>query len=661
MRGGAAYEMTTTTQGVHLPRSLTGYPHQLHHPHPQHHHQNLQNGGGVMVETSAWACHVIPKKEPIDEERNDSGITSSGSDLQSLSPGSDRSNDIPMATSPQHQHQHNSQNISPYYSTPQSLLMSHYANSVFNAQPLTPPFSEPMASPRHDSHKMETNTPYGSPQNTHPPLSPFSGQDGALSKLQTAFENKPVTSPRPSEMSSDDVRCDDEEEDLRVPKLNSHGKVKKFKCKQCGYIAVTKLDFWTHTKSHIKLEKQLLCPKCPFVTEYKHHLEYHLHNHAGSKPFKCNQCNYTCVNKSMLNSHMKSHSNIYQFNCADCSYTTKYCHSLKLHLRKYGHEPGLVLNPDGTTNPLTIIDVYGTRRGPKMKSSSRKGESPPPQPPQVLELQQQAQQLQEMHKQQLSQLQNQQQQQQPKNLAPNEMINPLAALQMQLSLAALPFFNGLNGPLPNALFMQNIEQISKMVGPRLKEGYLNRQRDNENVDEDGGEEDNEEEEVESSSGALDLSKPDVKSISENRSRRKGRAFKLSTSTSTDDNSDEDDDRQTTMFGNVEVVTNEGDVEDDDKLKLHQRLKNNSQQVSTKEQRPIDEEETTVVAVSNNNNKEFNCAFCDIQFGNVAMYTMHMGFHDYKRPFVCSVCGHETKDKVEFFAHTTNGSHGGHDH
>ncbi|VDN49488.1 unnamed protein product [Gongylonema pulchrum] len=57
----------------------------------------------------------------------------------------------------------------------------------------------------------------------------------------------------------------------------------------------------------------------------------------GSKPFHCKKCAYSCVNKSMLNSHMKSHTNIYQFRCRDCTYATKYCHSLKLHLRKYNH------------------------------------------------------------------------------------------------------------------------------------------------------------------------------------------------------------------------------------------------------------------------------------------------------------------------------------
>ncbi|XP_049799105.1 protein hunchback [Schistocerca nitens] len=157
------------------------------------------------------------------------------------------------------------------------------------------------------------------------------------------------------------------QDDPAETKINSQGRVKTFRCKQCGFVAVTKLEFWKHSRLHIKAEKLLTCNRCPFVTEYKHHLEYHLRNHSGWKPFHCDKCDYQCVNKSMLNSHLKSHSNIYQYRCADCTYATKYCHSLKLHLRKYHHTPDVVLNPDGSPNPLPIIDVYGTRRGPKQR------------------------------------------------------------------------------------------------------------------------------------------------------------------------------------------------------------------------------------------------------------------------------------------------------
>ena len=124
----------------------------------------------------------------------------------------------------------------------------------------------------------------------------------------------------------------------------------------------------------------LQCPKCPFVTEYKHHLEYHLRNHFGSKPYKCERCNYSCVNKSMLNSHMKSHTNVYQYRCADCTYATKYCHSLKLHLKKYNHNAATVLNPDGSlpTDGSGDFDLVSKRGPPRGPRGPRKDRSPPP-------------------------------------------------------------------------------------------------------------------------------------------------------------------------------------------------------------------------------------------------------------------------------------------
>ncbi|CAG9768987.1 unnamed protein product [Ceutorhynchus assimilis] len=262
------------------------------------------------------------KNEPMDDTRNDSGVTS-GSDCPSTSPASDRSDSHPNTASPT--------NIYPLH---------HWY---------------PKTSPE-----------------TH------------------ASDDRSSVSPKP-ELPADENSTEFDEDGIRVPKVNSHGKVKVHKCKQCEFYAYTKLEFWEHSRVHIKGDKILKCPKCPFVTEYKHHLEYHLLNHAGAKPFKCQHCDYSCVNKSMLNSHLKSHSKVYQYRCSNCHYETKYCHSLKLHLRKYGHKPAMVLNPDGSPNPLPIIDVYGTRRGPKVKKSSANesrtnfpepsNPSPPPQMP----------------------------------------------------------------------------------------------------------------------------------------------------------------------------------------------------------------------------------------------------------------------------------------
>ncbi|XP_068155778.1 protein hunchback [Drosophila tropicalis] len=205
--------------------------------------------------------------------------------------------------------------------------------------------------------KLQALTP---PMDVTPPKSP------AKSTQEPEKEHDLISN------SSEDMKYMAESEDddttIRLPIYNSHGKMKNYKCKTCGVVAITKVDFWAHTRTHMKPDKILQCSKCPFVTEFKHHLEYHTRKHKNQKPFQCDKCSYTCVNKSMLNSHRKSHSSVYQYRCQDCDYATKYCHSFKLHLRKYGHKPGMVLDEDGTPNPSLVIDVYGTRRGPKSKS-----------------------------------------------------------------------------------------------------------------------------------------------------------------------------------------------------------------------------------------------------------------------------------------------------
>ncbi|GMT33594.1 hypothetical protein PFISCL1PPCAC_24891 [Pristionchus fissidentatus] len=143
-------------------------------------------------------------------------------------------------------------------------------------------------------------------------------------------------------------------------------KMKVYKCKQCIHVSTSKEEQWAHARTHIPCDKQMSCHKCNFVTEYKHHLEYHLRNHEGVKPFQCKKCNYTCVNKSMLNSHMKSHSNVYQFRCADCAYATKYCHSLKLHLKKYAHRR----NTEGLTETEILMSMSAESSPPNMRKDS---------------------------------------------------------------------------------------------------------------------------------------------------------------------------------------------------------------------------------------------------------------------------------------------------
>lgn len=468
-------------------------------------------------------------------------------------------------------------------------------------------------------------TPPKSPKNLEDTENSYYEKNGEdhLRRLQMAFEKNGMLPESPKENDNrdsgeDDIKSDydmDEidENGLRIPRVNSHGKVKTFKCKQCDFVAVTKLDFWEHSRAHIKADKLLTCPKCPFVTEYKHHLEYHLRNHFGSKPFKCDKCNYSCVNKSMLNSHLKSHSNVYQYRCSDCTYATKYCHSLKLHLRKYKHNPAMVLNPDGSPNPLPIIDVYGTRRGPKQKSLLKEDlqiQSPP-----------------------------------HPTLPQHSIFNPFMVPNPQHPVQ-LPFpWLGFPGPLGNPLLTShsnnNIDQ-RHLVSPNGSNGSSSSdhyENDNEIHDSPAT---NVESDIERNvthstpdSAVLDLSKPEVDlpiSVPQipaqtplsvplvSKNRRKGRAFKLE-----------------------RIPINQEFSEDEDlEEKQYKTVKNNEDE----ENKLNDSKKSDI----------YNCHYCDIAFRDIVMYTMHMGYHGYKDPFTCNMCGEQSGDKVSFFLHIARTSH-----
>lgn len=553
-----------------------------------------KNGIYIRERKTLKSDDLLQKQEPMEEERNDSGINS-GSEFHSSSPGSENSQDnlnIPY-TSPQVPHSSHQMN---YYNTPVANRSGYFPQHLmYNEHPLTPPNSEMLASPKNQikAESADTTlTPCASPSNQ----TQIESEDGdSLRKLQMALEKNGLLpaalSPKPSECSAEDEAKSDNEEEydeqgLRIPKVNSHGKVKTFKCKSCDFVAITKLDFWEHTKNHIKADKLLTCPKCPFVTEYKHHLEYHLRNHFGSKPFKCTKCSYSCVNKSMLNSHLKSHSNVYQYRCSDCSYATKYCHSLKLHLRKYSHKPAMVLNPDGTPNPLPIIDVYGTRRGPKVKSQNSKSEEQEQQSPKTEQL---------------------------LPFALNQLMMNATQQQMQLPFP-YPFFGSFPGAIPNPLLLQNLEKMAQERQSRMEE-----------------EDDEEEEEEQMEGGALDLSKPDGSST---KNRRKGRAYKL-TPSSGQFSDEEESAATTTMFSNVEVVETKDEKSDGEEEKDSENLGHNN---------------------NNNNKDEYSCQYCSINFGDAVLYTMHMGYHGYKNPFTCNMCGEECKDKVAFFLHIARTPH-----
>lgn len=494
---------------------------------------------------------------------------------------------------------------------------------------------------------LQVPTPPKSPNRIHPETPELTTNDNSCGESEHS-DDGPKDEGDNKHINYDSG--EDNDDLLSTPRINSHGKMKTFKCKQCDYIAVTKTDFWKHIEQHIKPEKRLYCPKCPFVTEYKHHQEYHLRNHSGSKPFQCNKCRYSCVNKSMLNSHKKSHSNVYQYRCADCNYVSKYCHSLKLHLKKYKHQPAMVLNQDGTPNPLQIIDVYGTRRGPKARPTSSRDDIPQQMPSQTTPV---------------SRLQHMQQEEQQSlaNVQQQMFSNPFAGIPFPYGplLTAFPGFQNLmfnNNNIEPLLSSEKSDQQSADMQPKENQDHQAPTKTPENeqfqtqlvqppqkTPTDSifeGPVDMSPKRMTvtpiisspvsaSAESALDLTrttKEDRPSSnnSTSKNRRKGKAFKLDRLATQTQYSSEDDESSSVTQSPVKVKTEEEQTRSD------------------------------IEAPMTKSPEVFECRYCEMVFKHEVLYTMHMGYHGYKDAFACNMCGERCGDRVSFFMHIARNPH-----
>ncbi|EZA61221.1 Protein hunchback [Ooceraea biroi] len=463
-------------------------------------------------------------------------------------------------------------------------------------------------------------------------------------------------------------------------------------CKQCNYVANTKMEYWEHMRCHIK---GFTCPKCSFVTKYKHHMNHHwLSVHDGSKPFKCKKCSYTCVSKSMLTSHLKKHSNVYPYRCANCTYKTKFCNALKKHLRKKGHEPAVVLNADGSPNPLSIIDVYGTKRGPKQRPSDKKrdesdqnedvtttnddqsGSAGPISPVSPLESPVAAHSLATSTTNgttndtaggsQSAMNQNRSIVTFPysdlvaafnlSNLLFREDVRGTAADYAQRSDVLLEYTKKMNYNLGNLVVPGSFVQNLAMT---CFDGTDDNDNDKSETYANGNANDTiegssafvtsrlppiEAREDKSTNAPLDLRKTDVirknqfhlelsitdlpeRTISSN--RRKGKAVKL--------------DRR--LVEKYEEPANDAEFFE-------------STTVGTKERKncsydKIEDDRRTIASLTDN---RLICYYCEIAFGDAAMYSVHMGYHGFNDPYTCNMCGHQCTDRLSFFLHIGRSKH-----
>ena len=79
------------------------------------------------------------------------------------------------------------------------------------------------------------------------------------------------------------------------------------------------------------LEKNHVCPYCPYKTFQKCDLTKHIRIHSGERPFKCPLCDYSASQKSSLNTHIRIHTGEKPFKCDHCDYVTAHYSSLYNH------------------------------------------------------------------------------------------------------------------------------------------------------------------------------------------------------------------------------------------------------------------------------------------------------------------------------------------
>ena len=50
----------------------------------------------------------------------------------------------------------------------------------------------------------------------------------------------------------------------------------------------------------------------------------------------------------------------------------------------------------------------------------------------------------------------------------------------------------------------------------------------------------------------------------------------------------------------------------------------------------------------------HCIFCRITFADEVMFSLHMGCHSHRDPFICNVCGQTNSDRYAFYTHIMRG-------
>lgn len=469
-------------------------------------------------------------------------------------------------------------------------------------------------------------------------------------------------------------------EGIFKPKLTAKGQVKYHNCKQCDFATATKADLWQHYVCHINPDKILHCGQCPFVTEYKHHLDFHLRNHSGDKPYMCTECQYSCVNKSMLKSHMKSHSDVHPYKCANCSYSTKYCHSMKMHLRTKDHKPAMQLDEDGAVTGGAFIDVYGSRRGPRSAAGaskpkkSRRSKAVKLEQPSAEAM---AAEVLADHRQQLLQ--------HPQQTKSELSVEEQAKLNVERIMKLLTELNARNNSL---LMMASASDVAMRNESDCSTDAADEDDDEEHCDDDEDEDDNDNmnNDCDDNTEGLNLSVSHMHDESKYpattssntpklvRRQRKGLAFKLDTA----GGSNAIDATGPSLADRLPAeALHDGHMDEMKGPSRSDPLPSASVTVDTKfdtsqsNHGPTSPEHLTPIAHNLPATPPITatlpmpplssvytvaCHPCGILFSDPVIHRLHMAYHGFNQPFTCNVCGVVCNDRVMFNMHIATAKH-----
>ncbi|XP_068999825.1 oocyte zinc finger protein XlCOF29 [Embiotoca jacksoni] len=128
--------------------------------------------------------------------------------------------------------------------------------------------------------------------------------------------------------------------------LQSHGKIKEFKCQDCGKIFLRKQNLNLHKRIHSG-EKPYHCDVCGKAFTQRQNLTVHKRSHTGERPFSCDLCGRPFQTRGHLKTHMKRFSGEKPYSCDMCG--AFFCLNRLLIQHKMAHRAGILEKPFTTS------------------------------------------------------------------------------------------------------------------------------------------------------------------------------------------------------------------------------------------------------------------------------------------------------------------------